>query len=375
MTNFHKLLAYLLLALAAGCVDPYRPPEIAAPNTYLVVDGFLNTAAGETTTFKLSRTQNLTDSKSPTLVTKATVTIESDRNAKYTLKEGTSGVYSVSGIQPQTGEKFRLRIKTATSEYLSDMVPVKPTPAIDSVTWKVDGAGVRISVNTHDRTNNTRYYRWEYDETWEFNSAFFSSYEVKNKQVVLRQEDIFRCWTGAKSRSILIGSSAKLSQDVISQNPLLFIEGYSVKIGLKYSILVKQYALTPEAHQYWEQLSKTTESIGSLFDPQPTQVTGNIQCLTNPNEPVLGFFSAGTISTKRLFIRRIELPYWRTITAYDDCVIADTLSTKELIDNKYPNQIPLKEVDMMPGMYETGDSQCVDCRLRGTNVKPAFWDN
>ena len=375
MTNFHKLLAYLLLALAAGCVDPYRPPEIAAPNTYLVVDGFLNTAVGETTTFKLSRTQNLTDSKSPTLVTKATVTIESDRNAKYTLREGTSGVYSVSGIQPQTGEKFRLRIKTATSEYLSEMVPVKQTPAIDSVTWKVDGAGVRISVNTHDRNNNTRYYRWEYDETWEFNSAFFSGYEVKNKQVIQRQEDIFRCWTGAKSRSILIGSSAKLSQDVISQNPLLFIDGYSVKLGLKYSILVKQYALTQEAHQYWEQLSKTTESIGSLFDPQPTQVTGNIQCLTNPNEPVLGYFSAGTISTKRMFIRRIELPYWRTITAYDDCVIADTLSTKELIDNKYPNQIPLKEVDMMPGQYETGDSQCVDCRLRGTNVKPAFWDN
>ncbi|WP_332369300.1 hypothetical protein [Spirosoma telluris] len=33
-----------LFLLAGGCVDPYRPPEIASPASYLVVNGFFNSA-------------------------------------------------------------------------------------------------------------------------------------------------------------------------------------------------------------------------------------------------------------------------------------------------------------------------------------------
>ena len=367
-----QLLGWLFILLMGGCVDPYRPPEITAPASYLVVDGFLDVAAGAVTTFKLSRSQNLTDAKAPTLETKATVTIESSRNLKYSLKEVTNGVYSYTGVPSQTGETFRLRIKTSRGvEYLSDMVAFKASPAIDQVNWKAENDGVRIYVDTHDAAGKTRNYRWEYEETWEFYSAWFSSYEVKNKQIIQRQNDIFTCWNGEKSRNILINSSAKLSEDVIHQMPLTYIPGYSIKIGSRYSILVKQYALTQDAYQYWEQLGKTTESIGTLFDPQPTQVTGNIQNLTNPGEPALGYFSAGTVTTKRMFIRRMELPYWPTKTGYEDCV-KDTLTAKELIDNKYPGQIPV--IDLPDGTYETGQEICVDCRLRGTNVKPSFWN-
>lgn len=367
-----QLLGWLFILLMGGCVDPYRPPEITAPASYLVVDGFLDIAAGAVTTFKLSRSQNLTDAKAPTLETKATVTIESSRNLKYSLKEVTNGVYSYTGVPSQTGETFRLRIKTSRGvEYLSDMVAFKASPAIDQVNWKAESDGIRIYVDTHDAAGKTRNYRWEYEETWEFYSAWFSSYEVKNKQIIQRQNDIFTCWNGEKSRNILINSSAKLSEDVIHQMPLTYIPGYSIKIGSRYSILVKQYALTQDAYQYWEQLGKTTESIGTLFDPQPTQVTGNIQNLTNPGEPALGYFSAGTVTTKRMFIRRMELPYWPTKTGYEDCV-KDTLTAKELIDNKYPGQIPV--IDLPDGTYETGQEICVDCRLRGTNVKPSFWN-
>ncbi|OIN57544.1 DUF4249 domain-containing protein [Arsenicibacter rosenii] len=367
-----QLIGWLFILIMGGCVDPYRPPEITAPATYLVVDGFLDIAPGAVTTFKLSRSQNLTDAKAPTMETKATVTIESSRNLKYSLKEVTSGVYSYTSVPSQTGETFRLRIKTSRGvEYLSDMVAFKNSPVIDQVNWKVENDGVRIYADAHDPTGNTRYYRWEYEETWEFTSAFYSSYEVKNKQIVQRQQDIFTCWNSAKSKNILINSSAKLNQDVISQMPITYVPGYSTKIGVRYSILVKQYALTQDAYLYWEQLSKTTENIGSLFDPQPTQVTGNIQNLTNPAEPALGYFSAGTVTSKRMFIRRMELPYWVTKTGYDGCV-KDTLTPKELIDNKYPGQIPI--TDLPDGTYETGQEVCVDCRLQGTNVKPSFWN-
>ncbi|WP_332369298.1 DUF4249 family protein [Spirosoma telluris] len=82
-------MEWAMLLLAGGCVDPYRPPEIASPNSYLVVNGFFDTAPGATTTIQLSRTQNLADAKAPTAETKAIVTIESAHKDVYTLKEGT----------------------------------------------------------------------------------------------------------------------------------------------------------------------------------------------------------------------------------------------------------------------------------------------
>src|SRR3712207_6958843 len=33
-------------------------------------------------------------------------------------------------------------------------------------------SGVTIFVNTHNPENNTRYYRWEFDETWENRSVY-----------------------------------------------------------------------------------------------------------------------------------------------------------------------------------------------------------
>lgn len=78
----------LILLLAGGCVDPYRPPEITAPGSYLVVNGFFNSAPGTTSTIQLSRTQTLTDVKAPAAETKALVTIESQNKATYTLVEG-----------------------------------------------------------------------------------------------------------------------------------------------------------------------------------------------------------------------------------------------------------------------------------------------
>src|SRR5206468_3278401 len=99
-----KIIAWLLILLVGGCVDPYRPPEITSPGSYLVMNGFFNSAAGATSTIKLSRSQSLTDTKAPTVETKAVVTIESQSKATFPLTEGTAGTYTLSGVTAQSGE-------------------------------------------------------------------------------------------------------------------------------------------------------------------------------------------------------------------------------------------------------------------------------
>lgn len=359
----------MLLALGS-CVDPYRPPEVASPGSYLVVSGFINSAPGTTSTIQLSRTQNLTDTKAPAVETKAQVTMESSGKASYKLQEGASGTYTLSGVIPLSTETYRLRIRTAQGvEYLSDFVPVVNTPPIDSISWHVENEGVQINVNTHDPTDKTHYYRWDFNETWEYTAAFYSTLELINNRIFPRSEQVFQCWDSAIDKTILVSSSIRLSKDIISERPLIFIPGSSTKLGIRYSIQVNQYALTEEAYTYYDQLAKITQSVGSIFDPQPSQLTGNIHATANPNEPVMGFFRVGTVATSRRFINKFQLPPWLTIDGNRSCMIdtmtlSDILQKQTAVINEYQR-----------GLYFTSSYDCIDCRLRGgVTTKPTFWD-
>ncbi|MEJ7664695.1 MAG: DUF4249 family protein [Hymenobacter sp.] len=95
----------------------------------------------------------------------------------------------------------------------------KLTPPIDELPWAAEPSGVQIYVNTHDPTSATRYYRWEYQETWEFHSAFRSDVEYVNGQFQRRTEDISRCWRTENSTRISLTTSDKLTQDVIAKFP------------------------------------------------------------------------------------------------------------------------------------------------------------
>jgi hypothetical protein len=194
-----------------------------------------------------------------------------------------------------------------------------------------------------------------------------------------RTDNINRCWRTRSSTDINIGTSVRLSQDRIREAPLLFTRLPSVKFNYQYSILVRQYAQTPEAYQYWETLKKNTENIGSLFDPLPTQLTGNITCLTDPREPVLGFVSAASVAEKRIFIDGQELAErWTYVNEYGTC-LPDTITPDKASQyfaggTDIPLQELLNEMGTIIGYTYSGVS-CVDCRQRGTNVKPGFWPN
>jgi len=187
---------------------------------------------------------------------------------------------------------------------------------------------------------------------------------------------IYNCWFINRSTDILIGSSVALTQDVVNEFPVITIPQNSKKIGVRYSILVKQYALTQEAYQYWQILKKNTEQLGSIFDVQPAQLTGNIHNLNIPDEPVVGFVSASTVEQKRLFIRNRDLTNWPSLvlTGFCDIVELPVDPPNYLIYNYTdPDYVPWYFTGMGYILVVT-KRPCVDCREQGgTNAKPAFW--
>jgi hypothetical protein len=383
-------LSIFLLAIW-GCKKPYTPTAISSTPKYLIVEGVIN-AGSDSTYIKLSRTVSLSaDSSVSDPERDAIVIVQSNANDSYPLTEIVPGTYAVPGLNLDVTKKYKLSIKTADNkQYVSDLVSVNVTPPIDSIGFIVQANNLQVYVNTHDPSNNTRYYRWDYAETWQFHAKYNSEFITNGSAIVLRTPDqyIYSCFGNYVSSTIVLGSSAKLAQDVIYQNPLLSIASTSLKLQSKYSILIHEYALTPDAYTFWTNLKKNTEQLGSIFDAQPSNVNSNIHSVTDASLPVIGYISACTVQSKRIFISKPQLPQsWVAVYPYD-CV-ADTewfdrpnsqppqnMVTQDLIPIG-SNTIPLNPFYAPNSIIQLGyiaaDVHCADCTIMGTTSRPSFW--
>jgi hypothetical protein len=377
------LLAFAVLQ--ARCRQKYVSPFVAAPAGYLIVEGYI--AGNGPTQYTLSRTLALPGDSSVPAEEGARLQVEGDDNSVYPLIGQGKGVYAADTLPLKAATKYRLRINTSNGEsYLSDFVPFKPTPAIDSISWTYDPSGIEIYANTHDAANATRYYQWQYTETWEYSSAEWSFFEylpdTNPATIVLRDSanQIGRCWHSASSFSLFLGSSEQLVQDLIYQYPLQHIPANSQITSVLYSMLVTQYGLTEDAYKFLSIMEKNSGSLGSIFDAQPSQLKGNIHCVSNPGLQAIGFVSAGTFQQQRLFIASSQVPstYFYNC-AVPDIIIAlaqDSLKKYFGYNPDMPSYTPiLKHFTMgFQDGWIANRSDCVDCRLQGgTNQKPSFW--
>ena len=376
---------FCLLMLLAACTQSYEPPAIKAPNRFLVVEGVINATPGASTTILLSRTRNLLDTFLTDPEKGARVQIESSAGNLFNLAEQAPGTYTSAPMSLNAGLGYRLRIVTSDNkEYASELVPVKQTPAIDSITWKQNSqAGqnkdVTIYANTHDPSNNTRYYRWDYTETWQYQAVFDTDLGWNAQAGLIfyypPSDQRYNCWNVNEGTQISLASSVRLANDVIDHAPVVVIPQHSEKIGVRYSALVRQYALTQDAYQYWEILQKNTEKLGTLFDAQPSQLKGNIKSTADPNEPVIGYVSASTIQEQRIFIARQQLTDWQGGVSQPDCpiVVVPQNGTNYLILN-YPDTSYGPNYFTSSGGIVLTKKTCLDCtRKGGTNKRPSFW--
>jgi hypothetical protein len=369
-----KKIFFILLFFSGACKQAYVPPVKPSNTTSLVVEGFINNGS-DSTYISLTHTFNLNDTSHVTPELHAQLTVEGKDNSSYPLTEWGGGQYGAASLVLNNALPYRLHIHTAAGkEYVSDYLDLKTSPPIDSIGWLKGAAGVQVYANTHDPQSASHYYRWDYQETWEFNSAYLANIQYVNGQLVnLFPDTYYTCWKSGSSTTILLGSSTKLSTDEIYQAPLVLLPSHTWKLGIRYSILVHQYVLTADAFNFWQQMQKNTEQIGSIFSPQPSEAKGNLHSLTDSSEGVVGFISAGTLRQKRIFITPDQLGGWRIDSLYSCAEFS--IPTDSV--NYFVGQRGYAPIDAIigngPTRYDISTPECVNCTLTGTNVKPSFW--
>ncbi|MBS1609606.1 MAG: DUF4249 domain-containing protein [Bacteroidetes bacterium] len=380
-----KIIYSLLMPMIVfffSCKEKYVPSVANSNLNYLTVDGFLNNSS-DSAFIRLSRTRNLDSSLLNSGENGAELTIEdSSGNAIYYFRQlNNNGMYTLPGMNLNVNNKYKLRIKTVSGgEYLTDEIPVLRTPPIDSISWKKSDKGVTIYTNTHDPLNNTKYYRWNYTETWQYHSTYISRLKYDSTSLPYKvsgrpdSEFLYTCWIEQNSKDLLLATSTKLSQDVISENPIRFISNNSIELSVKYSIAARQYALTKAAYEYLQNLKKNTEQTGSIFDAQPSELKGNIHSVSNPNEPVLGYITISSVDSARIYISNSEVAPWVWGLNCAQILVPLNSDSTELYFN-HLGYIPLEPYNSSPfSPIWAALTPCGDCTVnRGTTKKPGFW--
>jgi hypothetical protein len=202
------------------------------------------------------------------------------------------------------------------------------------------------------------------------------------RETTANDPQIFYCWKYDTVKNIILGSSAKLDEDIIYAQPVHFIPRMDERLGIRYSVQVKQYALDKNGYQFYEQMKKNTESLGTIFDPQPSALRGNIHCVSNPEEIVIGYVNVTSVEQARIFISEVQLT-GRGFEIYQMCESREVANHKDSLQAaSVPTNWPYEAIFAMGSTifpppiigYKVSSANCVDCTTRGgKNIKPSFW--
>jgi hypothetical protein len=385
MTRITGGLIFFLFVFA--CIEPFEIRNVSSGNM-LVVEGVISSQV-KRHQIVLSRSTSLNDRR---LVreTGATVSVVDNQGNSISLTEEKAGVYETPEFAAQLGKTYTLDIRTSNgNEYRSKEVPFKDGPEIGNVYGKYvqnaedDGNGIQIYVDTEDPANNTRFYRWNYIETYQVNAPFPSIWEwLGGNDVTFRVDGIDTCYATDTLRQILIKTTKDLDQDKVIAQPLRYIPGYSYIMRFRYSILVQQFALSEDSYLYWDNLRMISEEQGSLSDRQPGSLAGNIFSLTNPDETVLGYFEACKVSEKRIVLGPIDFyydgfkrpPNFRSYCYEIQPIFVNVSQLGEAMA-KYERTMYIWEAfgDGPGTTFELMPKACCDCRDQGPTERPPFF--
>lgn len=377
MGRISSLYIIFLLFGLSSCITQFIP-ETDENTEMLVVEGLI-TDQPEVYRIKLTRSLPLGERNQSVNLHGCTVWVTDDIGKVSYFREDIDGTYvsSPSEFIGRIGRKYKLHVNTNDSfinHYTYESYPMEmfPVPPIDTIFYQkrnlepaqgssIVPEGCQVYIETHDPDNLCRFFRWDYQETWEIRIPFS---RPVNKT----------CWVSEKSDDINLKSTSGLSENLISKYPLKLITTVTDRLKYKYSMMVNQYSLNSDEFEYWDKLKAVTQDVGSLYDITPASIPNNIYCIENPAQKVLGYFSVSAKKSKRLFIhdnfRGVANMYATCIhdTIFENNPVIPNLNISVWIleSNQGPSASP-------PFVAITYDKGCADCTLRGTIVKPDFW--
>jgi len=379
LKNKKYMIFFVLIALVVSCVEEI-PLESSGFEEAIVIEA---TITNEVKQHQIKLFQAFAiDTTGPNPLSGAIVKVIG--NSEYIFEEGESGVYtSRQSFAAQPGINYQLNILANGKEYESELMELLGTNNIDQLEAnRIDYRGengVAITLNNETSNGTANYYKYEYVETFKFNSNYFKVNDIilidGVPVEVPKQKEEYTCYRTTNSQEIILANTNSLSENSVNDLLIKFIESNNPGVSNRYSLLVKQLVISREAYTYYEILKELSSSDNLFSQSQPGFFAGNISNINNPDEKVIGFFNVSSVSEKRIYFNYEDFYDLESIrprfVPFAACeVTAPSIATLivqlEQGAVRWSSTTPGGALLVVP-------TRCVDCTVFGTNEKPEFW--
>ncbi|GAB4020928.1 hypothetical protein GCM10028808_64100 [Spirosoma migulaei] len=312
LATFLSLLG--LIVIVSACIDPVALP-IRQIERRLVVDGLITDEAPPYL-IKLTYSGNLSSSllipeelavngaqATVSDNTGHSVSLEQDalKPAYYWLRDPTfrgqpGRIYTLTVNLPD-GSSYQSR-----PELLQAVAPLETLSAQYYRQLRELGQPdvYQIRVDTQDPPTPGNFYRWEaqsYLPRWATSDPLHPPPTPPGERPQIC--NTCSCWVPYFGSLTEVLSDERINGRRISGRLVLNSPIYAT--GNQY-VQVRQYSLSRAAYQYWLLFEQQRSRSGSLFDPQPASIEGNVRSVGDTTRLALGYFGASAVSQQRLTI-------------------------------------------------------------------------
>ncbi len=307
-----------------SCIDPVDLP-IRQTERRLVVDGFITDEAPPYP-IKLTYSGNLSRSlliPDELAINGAVATVEDNLGNRATLDQDplNPAFYWLrdARLRGVTGRSYTLRITLPDgSRYASRPELLAPVPPLERVygeyqpsdrnTTLLNRFTVRIDTKDPDTPGN--FYRWQaycYMPVWSGPDPLRGSGSIA-------YSPFYGLLTNVLSDQLINGN--RIAGRLVLNPPL-------VGLGAQY-VEVRQYSLSRAAFQYWTLYEQQLARSGTIFDPQPASIEGNVRADADTTKLALGFFGASAVSRQRIIMQTDTLDYNGFVTRFGPILFSNT---------------------------------------------------
>lgn len=397
-----KSIVLLSIFLSAvSCIYPYEPDKVSSVDDVLVFDGDL--VIGETSIIRVSTLMPLKQEQSsgvnPFIFVYGSgkMTVEDSEGKVYPAVKLSYGVFQIDLMAASEDLQYRLTYsfnpssivntwnlvdltadQLAIHTYQSPWLEVQKAPGIDGIRYEVDEKNLVFDASLTGKDESSKYYRWGFEETWEFHADFNPEYyydRLTGKYGTYPEgytSPVYYCWTSAVSRESSLFSTEGLTENRVKREPFHTVSRTSRRLQEMYRLDLVAKGISRDGYMFHKTLKQNSNSTGDLFSANPSELRGNITRLENEGELVLGFVEAVTVTRAHIYVGNM---YYRGSTPWYNVFIPDTSEDGMPLDMWYDSgyRPAATPPDSMPGFYWT-HHRCIDCTLDGgRKTKPEGW--
>lgn len=384
------LAAAAMVMMAVSCIYPFNPEPQDGSGAFVIEGDIL---LGDYTDVMLSFTAPVTAPDEASAPPVCDVWVEDEAGTTYqgVRDNEAPGRYRVDTRNASPDKRYRLHVlrNDDKREYVSGWGEAPVVPEIDSLSYILDFDRSRLNVALSMHSRGGSFFKWRYVEDWEYHADYnavikyvppvFSgrwgvATDDGNIVDIVYPESTYYCYGHDVSSEIMIFSTESQTDDRFVDLEFHPIPRSDVRISYIYHIDVYLEPLTEDAYRYWETVKANSEYNGNLFAPNPSELIGNIRCVQDPDEMVMGYISVASLAHKALYIRNIDTRFYKDPNPYEEPLLVNRGDWYETYNDGY---LPFSYY-MMPGdLSQTywARARCVDClrKGKGTYKRPDNW--